>query len=113
MPLRASLAEDVKMEYYPSEEPALKACLVWRRLVPPVAQGDCVGEIRVLADGDQIAAIGQLFAENCVDMTLLYRSKLVLGRVGALFIQYWWIFLVLNAFFVALLYYKRRSRKSA
>src|SRR5205823_4074450 len=46
-PLTAHLAEDLKIAYYPSEEPLFKAFLLWDRLSLPIMQGQKVGEIRI------------------------------------------------------------------
>ncbi|PJD96445.1 MAG: hypothetical protein CK425_05595 [Parachlamydia sp.] len=44
-PLQADLAEDLKVEYYPAEEPDFKCVVEWLHLTPPVMQGQVIGHI--------------------------------------------------------------------
>jgi hypothetical protein len=110
-PLQARLGEDVKIGYYPSEEPTLKAYLTWDEVRPPILPGARVGAIRIVGDGESVLAVAPLFAENRVEMTWRHRLGLVVGRMGGLLAGPWkWIFIVVNLLFVPLFY---RSRKAA
>lgn len=68
-PVEAKLIDDVKIEYYPSEEPALKAMLHWDSLKLPISKNQKVGEIRLVSDQGQIFKTVHLFASKPIEMT--------------------------------------------
>lgn len=101
--LSARLKEDVKVEYYPAEEPKLSANLKWFGLSAPLKTGAIVGELKVLnnesflwsshpiyAEFDVEKSWGASFADGCKSITdCLFRKSralsifMVLSLVGS------------------------------
>lgn len=48
IPLRAALAQEIAIEYYPAEEPSCKAFVHWEMTKLPIRKGQKVGEIRLV-----------------------------------------------------------------
>lgn len=71
-PIQTYLLEDLFVDYYSAEDPQAKCYLVWDELVPPVAQGDRVGELRLVGLNGEILQIGTLHAQNSVELKWLY-----------------------------------------
>lgn len=80
-PLIASLTEDLKCEYFPSEEPELKAFLHWKELKLPIAQGEMVGEIQLMTNKGVILKTAPLYAASSVEMTALFKIAQVCRNV--------------------------------
>lgn len=106
-PLNGVLGEDIKIEYYPSEEPDLKAFLHWNHGSLPIAQGQEVGELRLLLTDGKIMKSYPIFATQALEKTTWAKIK---GAVGGLF-GFWGILMVLIislASSVILIYKKHR-----
>lgn len=74
-PLQAMLAEDLTLNYYPSEEPKLKATLRWNELQLPIALGDAVGEIQLIdISVGKVLKSAPIFAVAPLDKTLYSRA---------------------------------------
>jgi D-alanyl-D-alanine carboxypeptidase (penicillin-binding protein 5/6) len=74
-PLKTYLKEEVRMEYYPSEEPHLKCQLFWLVTSVPVEKDQKVGEMRLqTVDGRTIKNI-PVFAQEEVLPTFAWRIR--------------------------------------
>ena len=71
-PLIATLSEDLKMDYFPSEEPIFKAFLKWNQMSLPIKEGQVVGEIQLKTDQGTILK-HSLFASSEVQMTAFFK----------------------------------------
>lgn len=69
--LHARLKEDLVIDYYPSEEPQIKANLHWTNISLPIAEGQKVGEIKVF-DGDYEIKSVPVFAQESISKTLVF-----------------------------------------
>jgi serine-type D-Ala-D-Ala carboxypeptidase (penicillin-binding protein 5/6) len=70
-PLEAALIEDVQIEYYPSEEPQLKAVLKWDGVKLPIHEGQRVGEVQLISDLGKVFKVVPLFAKKEVEMNFI------------------------------------------
>jgi D-alanyl-D-alanine carboxypeptidase (penicillin-binding protein 5/6) len=69
-PLCACLSEDVSIDYYPSEEPELKAFLEWHKISLPIVKGQSVGEVRLIEkEGGQLLSCFPIYATTAVQKT--------------------------------------------
>ncbi|MCI0381728.1 MAG: D-alanyl-D-alanine carboxypeptidase [Chlamydiae bacterium] len=88
--LKAELFEDVKIDYFPSEEPELKADLYWKNLSLPVRKGDPVGKIAIESIGEfplyAVANVEKTFWKKCFDFFQFLKIPLIiLSFVGISF----------------------------
>lgn len=74
-PLRGILLQDVKVAFFPAEEPSLKAFLYWDTVQLPVRKGQRVGEVRTVDERGVVVASGVLTAESEVQPTVWFRVK--------------------------------------
>ncbi|MCB1067957.1 MAG: D-alanyl-D-alanine carboxypeptidase [Simkania sp.] len=65
-PLRASLMENVLINYFPSEEPEISIELNWEQLELPIAAGEWVGEMHILDQNHKILEKAPLYATRDV-----------------------------------------------
>lgn len=69
-PLQTVIRDDLKISYYPAEEPTYKSYLHWNQLTPPITQGQEVGEIRVIMnENGALLSRAQLYAQEPVPET--------------------------------------------
>lgn len=85
-PLSTYSDEPLSLEYYPSEEPAIRCQLAWNKISLPLIKGTAVGELMLIAD-NKLAQKIQLYAANDVKVTFRHQVKqqrifLFLGIVG-------------------------------
>lgn len=89
--LEAVLGEDLKLSYYPAEEPKIKPLLKWDAVRLPIQQGQAVGKIELVTDGGKTLKTAPLFATKNVDRTLwkalidfcaAYKTGLILALLG-------------------------------
>jgi D-alanyl-D-alanine carboxypeptidase (penicillin-binding protein 5/6) len=73
--LRAGLAKDLSIEYFPSEEPKCKALLYWDTTTLPIQKGQKVGEVHVQNEQGLFLQKGDLLALDEVKGTFLFRIK--------------------------------------
>jgi len=71
--LKAHLAKDVEIEYFPSEESKLETQVVWDQLKLPIAEGDKVGNLVVKNVHDHLIFTAPLFAIDPVEKAFFYR----------------------------------------
>lgn len=70
------IKDDVTLEYYPAEEPAVKCLLVWNKeLELPVAKDQPVGEVVMKTEGGSIMRKIPLYATEDVNPTWTHRLK--------------------------------------
>lgn len=69
-PVNTYLKEDLKITYYPAEEPFYKSYLFWDQLAPPVKKDQKVGNIKVIHQktGETLAT-ALLFSQNAVELS--------------------------------------------
>lgn len=73
--VRGGLFHDVVLQYYPSEEPEVKALLKWADVQMPIREGDVVGEIQLVNGEEQVIKRAPLFALKDVEPTLSFLAK--------------------------------------
>lgn len=66
--------KEIKISYYPAEEPIIKAYLNWETPQLPINKGDKVGEVMITLDGVFYKKT-DLYASEVVKGTLLHRIK--------------------------------------
>jgi D-alanyl-D-alanine carboxypeptidase (penicillin-binding protein 5/6) len=69
-PISAAVAEDLKIEYFPAEEPSFKAFLQWDSINLPLAKGQKVGSIQLKTLEGQVLKSAPLYALNSVEQTV-------------------------------------------
>lgn len=74
-PLTTYTAEDAKLTYYPAEEPVVKGLLYWDELLPPIAKGRRVGEVRLVDEQGRTLKAVPLLAANDVGATFAFTLK--------------------------------------
>ncbi len=75
IPLEAALLEDLKITYYPSEEPNFKTVLHWNKSQMPIVKNQLVGEIRVISDTNILLKTAPIYASRDVPKTTWFRLK--------------------------------------
>jgi D-alanyl-D-alanine carboxypeptidase (penicillin-binding protein 5/6) len=80
-PLKAHFAEDLVVEYYPSEEPQFKTVVQWALPALPIAQGQKVGEVQVVSLQGNVLKSAPLFACHAVESTLAHQCRVLCGQV--------------------------------
>ena len=84
--LKASLAEDVKVSFYPSEEPRYYSQIRWKAHELPIEAGSFVGEVLVFDDRDILQETSSLFAVKTIEPTLSYKVQKI-TKQGRDFLQ--------------------------
>jgi D-alanyl-D-alanine carboxypeptidase (penicillin-binding protein 5/6) len=74
--LQASLAEDLLLHYYPSEEPVFKTAVLWQVPPLPISPNQQVAEMQVLSADGKLLMAAPLYAVKGVEATLLYQCQL-------------------------------------
>lgn len=106
-PLEGILREDLKITYFPAEEPHFKTRLCWNDLRLPILQGQEVGRLELMTDKGTILEAKPLYASRNVDKTVWktfadgcvrFRTPLIL------------LFLSLNVL-AGLLYFLKKPKK--
>lgn len=72
-PINTHIAEDVKIEYYPAEEPQLKCFLYWNNPKLPIAKDQVVGELRIQNEEGTLLQTVPLLSQEEVKGTWLWR----------------------------------------
>jgi serine-type D-Ala-D-Ala carboxypeptidase (penicillin-binding protein 5/6) len=106
--LQAQLSSDLKLEYYPAEEPEFKAFLSWYDAPLPIKKGTLIGEIKVLSKNGSLLTSAPLLAKEDVELKSLY-------ALGHFFERFIWILpvkiaLLLLLFSAASLLYVKRKK---
>lgn len=70
--LNARLNEDVKIDYFPSEERKLQAKVRWHRLTFPIEKGMNVGEVVIKDEGGEFVKSFPIFAEERIEKTFFF-----------------------------------------
>lgn len=109
--LEAGLMEDITLDYYPAEEPELKAFLNWKELALPIAQGELVGEVQLKTPSGELFKQIPLYARKDVEKTTLFQFQECLVRVENLLLSKSAILLELAALTALVIFlYHRRSK---
>ncbi len=105
--LEGALDIDLKMTYYPAEEPAVKPHLVWDNVKLPIEAGQRVGELQLIDDKGALVKAAPLFAMQPLHETFWFKVQRTCSehRKGLLF-----TILALN-FAMLLLYFLKKSHK--
>jgi D-alanyl-D-alanine carboxypeptidase (penicillin-binding protein 5/6) len=74
-PLKAALAQNLAVSFYPAEESKLKAYLSWDVLSLPVHKGQRVGEVRALDESGRVVGTSPLIASEEVKPTFWFSLK--------------------------------------
>lgn len=67
VPLEAILKEDLQLTYFPAEEPAFRAEIVWDQCKLPIKGQDRVGRLRLVGEGGKIFNELAVYAAHDVD----------------------------------------------
>jgi D-alanyl-D-alanine carboxypeptidase (penicillin-binding protein 5/6) len=73
--LQAGVAGEVAIQYFPTEEPELKAFLRWECPPLPIHKGSQVGELRLVDSTGKVVERTPLLAKEDVERTLLFTMK--------------------------------------
>lgn len=73
--LGAKLGNDLKLTYFPAEEPQVRAFIHWAPPELPIQKGDVVGEVRILDAANVVVAKENLHATEAVPATFFYSIK--------------------------------------
>ncbi len=84
--LKAGLAEDVKVSFYPSEQPKYYSQIRWKSHDLPIEAGSFVGEVLVFDDRDILQETSSLFAVKKIEPTLSYQVEKI-TKQGRDFLQ--------------------------
>ncbi len=71
--LNARLSDDIKLEYFPSEEPKLHSSIFWHPLTLPIEKGSIVGDLKLLDDNHTLVLSTPIFAEEKVEKKFFFR----------------------------------------
>jgi D-alanyl-D-alanine carboxypeptidase (penicillin-binding protein 5/6) len=71
--LNARLAEDIKLEYFPSEEPKLQSSITWVPFELPIVKGACVGEVKIVDEKNTLIISAPFFSEENVEKKLFFK----------------------------------------
>ena len=63
-PVQAYLKDDISIEYYPAEEPQMKALVFWDKLSLPIAKDQKIGELRVTTPEGAILQSVPVYAKD-------------------------------------------------
>jgi serine-type D-Ala-D-Ala carboxypeptidase (penicillin-binding protein 5/6) len=82
-PVSSYIREDMTLEYYPAEEPAIKCLLVWdKELQLPVAKDQLIGEVVVKTEDGSVLRKISLYAAEEVNGTWIHRIKNLFSSKG-------------------------------
>lgn len=88
-PIKTYLKENVMLEYYPAEEPQIKAMIFWDKVSLPIAKDQRVGELRILAvDGQVVLKSAAVYSVEEVKgswLNIFYRFFSFFGHFSTLF----------------------------
>lgn len=106
-PITTYATEEIRLDYFPAEEPVFKGFIEWVKLSLPIKKGEKVGTFYVESDGILAKKI-DLYASDNIQGTVLFRLKKIL----LIFTQstYSKILMVFLLFFLTALFFQRRSR---
>lgn len=104
LPLEAHLLEDLKISYFPAEEPELKIELHWENLFPPLAKGVFVGAIKIFDQNHQELGSGALHALDKVEKRG-FLFKVEFRHLKAVLLA----FLILGIFAFLFAFFKKRD----
>ncbi len=94
--VEAALADDLQMEYYPSEEAQFHTQISWLPLALPVAAGRCVGELQVISEQGELLISAPVFALSSVEKTFSFKVQLCWLALKGFIWRYMTIFLALT-----------------
>lgn len=77
-PLKTSLEEPLFYDYFPSDEPKVKATVAWKVPRLPIEKGVPVGSVKVVDSSGHILKERPLLAAETVEPTFWYRLKMTL-----------------------------------
>lgn len=80
-PLKATLRNELAIEFFPAEEPVCRAFAHWNSLALPIAKGQKVGEVRIVSDTGTLLQQGDLLACEEVKGTFFFRMKKAISKV--------------------------------
>jgi D-alanyl-D-alanine carboxypeptidase (penicillin-binding protein 5/6) len=78
--LKAALAQNLALEFFPSEEPEVKAYIHWEQSTLPIRKGTSVGELRLVNESGAILNSLPLLAQEDVKPTFWFALKRKLSR---------------------------------
>ncbi len=73
--VKAVLAEDLVVSFYPSEEKKFYSQIQWKKLSLPIEKGEFVGEVMIFDDREILERSMPLFAQKAVEPTLGYQIE--------------------------------------
>lgn len=74
-PIKTYVASDATIQYYPAEEPKLRAYLQWDTLSLPIKKGQRVGELQLRTLDNSIVKTAPLYAQENVGMKFTHKLK--------------------------------------
>lgn len=83
-PITTELAEQLSVEYYPSEDPQPKCLLYWEAAAVPIEKGQRVGRVQLVAQNGTVLKEAPLYASEEVSKTMWLRRHPLLALLGGL-----------------------------
>ena len=113
--LTATLAEDLTVSFYPSEEKTFHSQIFWNVSEPPISVGAKVGEVHIFDEFNALQKTSFLVAAKAVEATFSYQMKQKI-QLGKLWIQKRRIYIAYSMAFIlfalAMLAVKRAKKES-
>ena len=80
-PIAVKLEENLKLAYYPAEEPKMKCLVYWEDLKLPIAQNQRIGEVRVTNAEGLLLASAPLLSLDFVKGSWTYTLSSFFGNL--------------------------------
>lgn len=103
-PLTSYTKEDLKLSFYPAEEPRVKCLLFWDSLTPPISKDQRIGLIKLTSQEGQLLAFAPLLAQEDAKttwfyfLTHLWKTQPTLFIISIIIILGFILFLIRKAF---------------
>ncbi|MBX9922572.1 MAG: D-alanyl-D-alanine carboxypeptidase [Rhabdochlamydiaceae bacterium] len=116
--LTATLAEDLTVSFYPSEEKTFHSQIFWNVSEPPISVGAKVGEVHIFDEFNALQKTSFLVAAKAVEATFSYqmKQKIQLGKLciqkRRIYIAYSMAFILFALAMLAVKRAKKESRKA-
>ena len=78
-PVEVALAESLKIDYYPAEEPTVKCLLTWDKVALPLDKDQKVGTVQIVDKNQHVLKEAPVLADQAVKATWGYSFKRLFG----------------------------------
>jgi D-alanyl-D-alanine carboxypeptidase (penicillin-binding protein 5/6) len=81
-PIHTYVNKPISIQYYPAEEPQLKAIVAWQKNELPVSKDEQIGKVQILSTDGKVVYETPLFAAEDASTSWGYRLKNLFGGYG-------------------------------